>query len=79
MNSNLWQLNFNDFWKGLILAVLTAVLTAIYEGIQKGSYQNINWKVVLTVAITSAVAYLLKNLATGSGGQVLTNKPPEQK
>ena len=73
--SNLWKLGLNDWQKGLIVAVLTAVLTVIYESISVGGL-IFDYKIVLTTGILAGISYLLKNVLTGSGGQILTNKLP---
>jgi len=69
--SKLFNLNINDFLKGLILAILTAILTIIYNTIQAGSL-NIDWKLILMTTITTILAYLLKNLCSNSSGEILT-------
>ena len=71
--SKLWSFQLNDFWKGLVIAVLMAVLTVVYETLQKGTL-NINWNTVLIAGIGAGVSYLLKNFATGKGGRMLSNK-----
>jgi hypothetical protein len=63
-------LNFNDFVKGLAVAVLTSVLTIVYDVVQTGSL-TFDWKHIGTAAITTAIAYLLKNLFTNSTGTLL--------
>jgi hypothetical protein len=72
--AKLWSLCTSDFIKGLVLTVLTAVLTIIYDSVQQGSL-NFNWRMIATTAITAGAAYLLKNLATGTGGKLLSNEP----
>jgi len=70
MNSTFLNLNFNDFVKGLSVAVLTSVLTIVYDVVQTGSL-TFDWKHIGTAAITTAIAYLLKNLFTNSTGTLL--------
>jgi hypothetical protein len=70
MNSTFLNLNFNDFVKGLAVAVLTSVLTIVYDVVQTGSL-TFDWKHIGTAAITTAIAYLLKNLFTNSTGTLL--------
>lgn len=70
MNSTFLNLNFNDFVKGLAVAVLTSVLTIVYDVVQTGSL-TFDWKHIGTAAITTAIAYLLKNLFTNSTGTML--------
>jgi putative exporter of polyketide antibiotics len=69
-NSTFLNLNLSDFVKGLILAVLTSVLTIVYDVVQTGSL-SFDWKHIGTAAITTAIAYLLKNLFTNSTGTLL--------
>ena len=71
--TDLWKIQLSDFWRGLIIAVLMAVLTVVYETIQAGSL-NISWNAVLLAGIGAGISYLLKNMMTGSGGKILSNK-----
>ena len=81
--AGLGKLNLNDFWKGFIMAVIGAALGVAYEVLQKGMPSNETaWKNLLVTAggaaLLAAVTYLLKNLGTGTGGQMLSNKPKEE-
>lgn len=69
--SKYFSLNSADFIKGLILAVLTSVLTIVYNTLQAGSLV-FDWKSIGTTALTTAIAYLMKNLLTNSDGKFLT-------
>lgn len=71
MKSNFLKLDTKDFLKGLVLAVLTAIITALYSLVQTGELASINVNLVLTTAISSALAYLMKNLATNSDDKIL--------
>ena len=68
MNSKFLLLSWQDFFKGLILAVITAVLTGIMQGLNAGSF---DWKAIGTMALTALIAYLLKNLGTDEEGKFL--------
>jgi hypothetical protein len=72
--AKLWRLCQSDFIKGLVLTVLVAVLTVIYDSAMKNGL-NFDWPFIATTAIIAGAGYLLKNLATGSGGKLLTNDP----
>lgn len=77
------KLGLSDFTKGLLVAVVAAVLTVLYDALSKGLTMTwINLRPVLLsaagVGMTAGIAYVLKNLGTGSGGQLLTNKPKEE-
>lgn len=68
MNSSIFTLNTNDFIKGLIMAVLSTVITVIYQTVEAGSLV-FDWKSIGTMALTTALAYIMKNLFTNSAGQ----------
>lgn len=68
--SKFFSLNSNDFIKGLVVAVLSAVITLLYSTIQSGTL-TIDWKQIGIVALTSALAYITKNLVTNSDGTLL--------
>lgn len=70
MNSTFLNLNVNDLIKGLAVAVITSVLTIIYGTLQTGSLA-FDWSAIATAALTSAIAYLMKNLLTNSEGKML--------
>ena len=69
MNSTFLNLNSTDFIKGLIMAVLTTVITVIYQTVEAGSL-TFDWKAIGTMALTSALAYIMKNLFTNSTGKL---------
>jgi hypothetical protein len=64
------SLNWEDFGKGLIVAVLSAVLIKLADMIGLG-FGNINWNELLSIAATTGIAYLVKNMFTNSDGQML--------
>lgn len=70
MNSTFLNLNVNDLIKGLAVAVITSVLTIVYNTLQTGSLA-FDWQAIATAALTSAIAYLMKNLLTNSEGKML--------
>jgi ABC-type uncharacterized transport system substrate-binding protein len=59
-SSKQFTLNLNDFWKGLIMAVLTPVVTIVYKSIEAGSL-TFNWKAILMAAVAGFMGYLMKN------------------
>ncbi len=75
MNSELGALNISDWLKGLVLTVLSAVATIVYTTAQSGDL-TLDAKKIEMVAISTACAYFLKNVFTGSGGKLLTNASP---
>lgn len=72
MKSKLFNLNKSDFYKGLIVAVITAFLTAFYDLIASGG--SITLKNVLIPTILALLSYLIKNLFTNSQDQVLSKE-----
>lgn len=74
MNSTFLTLNTKDFIKGLLVAVLSAVVTILYNTIQSGSLA-FDWKQIGVVALTSALAYIMKNLFSNSTGGFLKKEP----
>jgi hypothetical protein len=60
--SKFLSLSAQDFLKGLLLTTITSVLTIILEAVQTCGFSCINWTTVETVAGTTIIGYLLKNL-----------------
>ena len=70
MNSTFLNLNSSDFLKGLIMAVLSTVITVVYQTVEAGSLV-FDWKAIGTMALTSGLAYIMKNIFTNSTGSFL--------
>jgi hypothetical protein len=68
--STFLNLNSSDFIKGLIMAVLSTVITVVYQTVEAGSLV-FDWKAIGTMALTSGLAYIMKNLFTNSTGGFL--------
>jgi hypothetical protein len=68
--STFFNLNLQDLAKGLIITILTSVLTIAYNTVNAGSL-TFDWKAIGLTALTSGLAYLMKNLLTNSEGQFL--------
>ena len=73
MQSTFLNLNSSDFIKGLIMAVLSSVITVVYQTVEAGSL-TFDWKAIGTMAITSALAYIMKNLFTNSTGKLFATE-----
>jgi hypothetical protein len=73
MNSTFLTLNNNDFLKGLIMAVLSTVITVVYQTVEAGSLV-FDWKAIGTMALTTALAYIMKNLFTNSTGKLFAKE-----
>jgi hypothetical protein len=61
--SDLFSLVKSDYVKGGIMFVGSAILTTIIQMLQAGGF-SIDWKSVLSVAVISALTYLLKQFST---------------
>jgi hypothetical protein len=70
MKSSLFNLNTKDFVKGLFVAVFTSVITIVYTSVQAGAFE-FDGKTIATTALTSALAYIMKNFVTNSEDQLL--------
>jgi putative exporter of polyketide antibiotics len=68
MNSPFLTLNTADFLKGLLMAVLSSVITVVYQTVEAGSLV-FDWTAIGTMALTTALAYIMKNLFTNSAGK----------
>jgi uncharacterized membrane protein YvlD (DUF360 family) len=74
MNSPFLNLNTKDFLKGLFIAVVTAVITILYTSIQNNVF-TFDWKNIGMVALSAALAYIMKNLLTNSKNELLKQEP----
>lgn len=69
--SKLFSLNWRDFLKGLLLAILSSVVTFLYQVIQTGiTFDAEFFKSVGVIAVTTLLAYLSKNLFENSSGDL---------
>lgn len=76
MRSEFLKLNLRDFFKGLIVTVISTLLSTIISlasGTDLFSKQTL--LVLASTAVSSIAAYLLKNLFTNSQGEILTPEP----
>ena len=66
--SNLFAINWTDFWKGLLLAIIVTILGFVskFFGIP---YLDVTG--VGGMAVISFVGYLLKNFITDKNGRLL--------
>lgn len=73
--SNFLSLNWRDFLRGLVMAILTPVATFILNSIDHGEW-TLNWHLVYLSAVGGALSYILKNLGTKpDSAQKLTDEP----
>lgn len=79
--SQLYSLKLPDWLKALVIAVLGAVINTIYQAVMDGGVSSIDWTAVGGIALTTALAYLVKNFFSDQKGAVLgmqatASKPP---
>ncbi len=63
MKSTLFTLNWRDFIKGLVMAVVVPVLVTIQESLSAGNIV-FDWKTIGISSLAALVGYLLKNFLT---------------
>jgi hypothetical protein len=73
MKSAFASLNIQDFFKGLIVAILTALVTFLYNTMDSGELV-FNWKQIATTSLTAALAYIIKNYLSNSEGSFLSKE-----
>lgn len=72
MNSSFFSLNWYDFVKGLIVAVLTVFLATLGQTLEMGQLPTL--EMIKTAAIagaTAGIAYIIKNLLSNEEGRFL--------
>ena len=76
MKSKFLQLNAKDFFRGLLIAILTALITGAINILDNGAvFTWITIKPVLIAGVSAALSYLLKCLATNSHDQMFRREP----
>ena len=63
--SKKFRLNWQDYAKGIVVAILTPVIFIIQNSLDAGTL-SFNWKQISIAAISGFVAYLVKNFFTSS-------------
>lgn len=61
--SNFLSLNWLDFGKGILMAILTPVVVIVQQSIEAGVF-TLEWKSIGLAAIGGGFAYLVKNFFT---------------
>lgn len=69
MTSLLFNLNWQDFAKGALLAVAASVLVVLQGALTSNA--PIDWNMVLKVAEGAFVSYIVKNYFTDESGRLL--------
>lgn len=71
--SNLFNLDFKDLTKGLIVAAGGAAIAAVQNSLQAASL-TFNWKAIGLTALAAGLSYLTKNFFTPA--QIVQNAGP---
>lgn len=75
MKSDFLKLNAKDFFRGLLVAVLTASLIGLQPIIDRGALPTLGeLKAIGIVGLSAGVAYLVKNLVTNSKDEMLKDE-----
>ncbi len=75
MFTELWTVRLSDWQRALVIAILTGPLTIIYDTVTASPMVlTFDWKRIIGAALAGGIGYILKNLLTGNGGKLLTNK-----
>lgn len=61
--SNFLSLNWQDFGKGLIMAILTPAVLIVQQSLEAGVFV-FDWKSIGLASVAGGVAYLVKNFFT---------------
>ena len=62
-DSNFLSLNWRDFGKGLVMAILTPLVVLIQQSLEAGIFV-FEWKSMLIASLAGGLAYLTKNFFT---------------
>jgi hypothetical protein len=77
--SKLFSLNYKDFFKGLIVAIITSIITFLTTELQADSHIDLELiKKVGLAAIIAFFSYILKNLFTNSQDKFAQTEPLKQ-
>jgi len=75
MKSEFLKLKKADFWKGLVVSVLSAAVTALYTAVTSAvDFASFNWQSVILSAAGGFIAYITKNLFTNSDGETFKSE-----
>lgn len=70
--SGFLKLKSADFWKGLIVAILSAAVTSLGAAISAATdFASFNWQLVVLSAAGGFVGYISKNFLSNSNGELL--------
>lgn len=76
MKSKLLTIDTRDLINGLLIAFIAALISGVIEMIgNESAFSWMTFKPVLVAAISAALSYLLKSLATNSRNELFTREP----
>lgn len=61
--SKIFQLNWLDLVKGLMMAILTPAVVIVQQSLEAGTF-TFDWKIIGLAAVGGGIAYLVKNFFT---------------
>ena len=67
-NAKLWALSNRDLIKTGVMLVGSSIVSILINTLQNGT--NIDWKVIGTTALVTALTYLLKQFSTDKDGKL---------
>lgn len=74
--SKKFNLNLSDWVRGLLVAVITGPITIIIQSLNEGSL-TFNWKTIITVGLSAALSYVVKNWLLTPNEITIKNPPAE--
>ncbi len=73
--TDLWTVKLGDWGRGLVIAIFTTPLTIIYQSLMATPVTLVfDWKAIIGAALAGGIGYILKNMATGKSGKILSNE-----
>jgi hypothetical protein len=76
MKSKYLTLNAKDFFRGLLIAILTVIITEVINILDAGAvFTWVTMKPVLIAGVSAALSYLLKCLVTNSQDIMFKREP----
>lgn len=74
VTSKFLNISLRDFWRGLVIALITPIFTIIISSLVKHTL-DFDWYMIGATALTTALAYYTKHLAEPSKTIVILEPP----
>lgn len=76
--SSLFKLKSKDFWKGMVVAIITAAFTAGVNALESAeNFTSLKWQPIALASLIAFGAYMTKNFFSNSEDKFLTPEPPK--